>query len=292
MAHVNSANSYNLKLGDSDKQKRWEGATNSASSGEHVRNLQLNLAAVGCLTGKADGEFGPGTLVALKRFQWHLHKVRRRLNASGQAVVHEGIFPPPSGVFDATTRRALAEFVTGQFTCAGPLVRVAFNRFVRFRANTGFEQLVSGASCMVVDRDFVGTLAAMNAKAAQEGLYVYVNQTFRLQNAAVTGAVVKPANYSAHRLGRAIDLQLGSAAAAQPSTSMVSAPHNTPIGRFRDHMVALGCRYGGAFKDTDAPHYDRQIFPFGGEEWNFRFYFAQRQLTQDTGSRATRVPVV
>src|SRR5690554_6950174 len=75
--------SFELKRGDSDKQKIW-GGRERPNTGNYVTALQESLLATNIpLT--IDGEFGPGTERALKMFQWCLNSHPYRL--SSQAVV-------------------------------------------------------------------------------------------------------------------------------------------------------------------------------------------------------------
>jgi hypothetical protein len=175
--------------------------------------------------------------------------------------------------------------------CAGPLVRVEFSTLPRFRPGSGFHQLIAGTSAMVVDGQFAQMLTAMNAKAQKESLFVHVQQVFRLDGVAVNNPVVPPAGHSAHKIGRAIDMQLGTTAGAPvPAATMMNAPANSPMGRFRDHMKNLGCRYGGSFTPKDPPHYDQQIMPTSSDAWKNRFFFAQQQYSSQPGPPVTRIP--
>lgn len=283
-----------LRIQDRDDRRRSGGASRAAGAGTPVGDLQRALVAAGAATFEPDGQFGPQTQAALRRFQWSLSRLRVRLDATGQAVPYAvSPLPEVTGILDAQTAAALAEFVQGAFRCAGPLVRVDFAGLDRLRPHVGFAQLLPGWSCMLADRDFYPTLVAMNAKAAQEGLTVYVNQAFRVEGVPVTGAVVQPASRSAHKIGRAIDLQLGEGAALPgPSSAIAAAGPTSPIGRFRDGMIAAGCRWGGTFAPPDNPHFDRQLLPTSGEEWRHRFWFAQRQYSAGPGSAGTRIPGV
>ncbi|HSY21022.1 MAG TPA: peptidoglycan-binding domain-containing protein [Polyangiaceae bacterium] len=282
---------FELRSGDSDAASRW-GGTQRPVSASYVADLQQALIDVGVLSALAPyGDFGPATENAVRRFAWYLKTVPVRILA-GQAVPFTASVPPGHpGVASPSFCQVLADFVNVGASCAGNLVQVPFSAFARLHPSPVFGQLIAGASVVVVDREFAAMLGLMNAKAAQENLYVQVNQVFRVEGASVSGAVVPPATRSAHKLGRAIDLQLGtSSTSASLSTEMKNAPANAPFGRFRDYMVAVGCRYGGCFAATDPPHYDRQIFPVTGEEWTNRFFFAQRQYSGKPGSPATRIP--
>jgi hypothetical protein len=283
---------YDLRKGDSDAAKKWGGAVRAGAAASYVEDLQEALVDVGVLHDTPDGMFGAKTEAALKRFQWYLKKVPIRINPSGQAVPYTVTPPTISGIFGAETRQVLAGFMEGAFACGGNLVRVDFSSLPRFRANVGFKQLVAGASAMVVDRDFAAKLSIMNAKAQEQSLYVFVNQVFRIEGVAVNNPVVPPAGHSAHKMGRAVDLQLGTTATTPLSAvMMMNAPADSAMGRFRDHMKNQGCRYGGDWAQPDSPHYDQQIFPSNGDEWQNRFYFAQRQYSLSApGSPLTRIP--
>ena len=84
-----------------------------------------------------------------------------------------------------------------------------------------------------------------------------------------------------------MDLQLGTdaapAAGRNPQLSMQikNAVAGSPFARFRQHAKSvLRCRYGGDFDPVDAPHFDRQVLPSGGQAWKMHYYFDQLQYRQ------------
>jgi hypothetical protein len=229
------------------------------------------------------GEFDKITAKGARRFQWYLSNVPGFYNVQTGYGARE---LEPDMTIDGNagprTIAALASFVSLRRQVTGFLVKFNFSNYPRISANSGFRALIAGqADVGLCDRSFAGAVAGMNTEATTQGIYVYVNQMFRVEGAVVAGAVVPPAGSSAHKIGRAIDLQLGEQnGRPQLSAAIRTAKADTPFGRFRDNVKLAGSRYGGDFQQVDAPHFDRQLFPAGGKEWKSIFYVNQLQYQQ------------
>jgi hypothetical protein len=70
MARVSRNNDVPLALLNRNGGPSKTTLTKMGSKGPAVVQLQMQLKKLGCLKGKADGDFGPGTHSAVQRFQW------------------------------------------------------------------------------------------------------------------------------------------------------------------------------------------------------------------------------
>jgi peptidoglycan hydrolase-like protein with peptidoglycan-binding domain len=71
-----------LREGDNDDAFRWGGIEQPGRAGRPIEALQRTLDAIGMLDSKVDGEFGPATKRALRRFQWYARHNRTRLRGA------------------------------------------------------------------------------------------------------------------------------------------------------------------------------------------------------------------
>lgn len=113
----------------------------------------------------------------------------------------------------------------------GSLLRGRFDDYADVVAGPGFDELL-GAGIFLVDRGLLSALATAQALASANGLKVRANQIFRVEGAVVSGAVIAPAGFSAHRLGRAIDLN-----------AAIGEAHShgwLPLPRQCDHLRRVG----------------------------------------------------
>ena len=281
-----SISDFDLRLGDNDAKRRWGGETRKLDTGDNdVAQLKAALVAVGVLEAKkvhARGVFDIDARAAVVRLQWYLATVPGYLDTRAAFVdraVDTGV--AQNGVATELVRATLRTWVAFGFSCAGNLVRGKFADYANIEANSGFTFLL-GPDEFVVDRGFTSAIAGAQALADAEKLTVHVNQMFRTEGTAVSGAVVQPASFSAHKIGRAVDLQLSEAGKpTQLSAAIRSAPAKSAFGRFRDGMKRdYACRYGGDFATVDPPHFDRQIMPPTNLEWRTLFFFNQRQIRE------------
>lgn len=276
-----------LRRGDVDD------ATDMASTlpaPHSVRALQIGLRRIGILAaGEAmlAGHFDAMTNVAVKRLQWFAANVSGALTPGGVYMVRNPVPLTVDGVVGAATWSFLQAMQRDRLSVTGRLAKVDFPRLMNTYPGIGFTTLVPALGQVgLADVDFAAVVNSMNAKAERLGIYVFVNQLFRVEGSIVSGAVVPPAGFSAHKLGRAIDLQLGHSwriGFGNPALSeaMATAAIDTPFGAFREHAkTALGCRYGGDFQRIDRPHFDRQILAGGSEEWKHLYFFNQLHFRQ------------
>ncbi len=266
-------------------------STDFSASGaiNSIRALQDELERVG-VVGQGEsftrGTFDGATRTALKRFEWYVSFI--------PGVLRGGVFEAraptpvkPDGIADSTVLGYLEEFRRNLWIATGDLVKIDFLGLNRVHPNFGFKALVGGDTNVgVCDREFGEVMRGMSREAGRLELHVFVNQLFRVEGASVSGAVVPPASFSAHKLGRAVDLQLGTSGRIESgnpklSAAIKKAPSNTPFGKFREHAKdELGCRYGGNFVPSDPPHFDLQIMPSGSDAWKNRYFFNQLQYNQ------------
>lgn len=277
-----------FKLGMRDAPTAWTDATGDPA--QSIAALQEALKAVGLLGPGAAfrrGTYDAVTQTAVRRFQWYGANVEASLDRTGAYQSRRIVKMTVNGVADAEVFDLLRQFTSFGWSVTGSLVKIDFDALTRVHANIGFTALVKDMPTVgLFDRSFADVIIGMDRLAIKHGVHVFVNQLFRLEGAVVSGAVVTPAGYSAHKLGRAIDLQLGTEAQRRVgnpkmSTEMMKASSTSPFGKFRDGVKEeLKCRYGGNFKDKDPPHFDRQITPAPSDTWNGYFYFNQLQYQQ------------
>jgi hypothetical protein len=274
------------------------GVKDTGGPGKHsVSALQAELVRVGVLQGTelfTKGLFDSKTDTAVRRFQWFASHVPGCLARSGAFIPRRVTRLAVDGVVGPHVKAFLNVFRTQVWTVTGMLVTVDMGKLSRINPNSGFSALVGdNRNLGLCERGFVDVLTGMNRAAEDNNIYVFVNQMFRVEGNSVSGAVVPPATSSAHKIGRAIDLQLGTGSTIvagsnpQLSTKIKTAIAGTAFYKFREHAKkALACRYGGDFSATDPPHFDRQIHPGGSEVWKFHYYFDQLQYQQAQDNHA------
>lgn len=275
--------SFDLQLGDDDATRRWGGEVRPVSlTNSDVADFKIMLVACGLLEAAqvgVAGRFDQATRTAVLRLQWYVENVPGFIGPGGNFISWTAsVCTIRDGIANSFVRSTVAEWRRLGYSAAGNLLRGRFDDYADIVAGAGFSELL-GAGVFLVDRGFLSALATAQALASANGLRVHANQIFRVEGAVVSGAVVTPAGFSAHKLGRAIDLNAAvGLGAPQASSAMRAASPVTPLGRFRDGMKRDGgCRYGGDFATSDPPHFDRQVMPSGSFEWKCMFYFNQRQ---------------
>lgn len=265
-----------LQLGSSDP-----------AGGGPVTDLQAELRRLQVLQPgepAAPGHFDAATERAVRRLQWFAGNVPGAIGPTGAYVARPLTALGVDGVVGPQARQFLLKCRQQGWVATGRLVKFNFDELACVWPGGGFQALLPGEpQSALCAREFAAVISGMNAAAQQFGVHVYVNQVFRVEGSAVSGAVVTPAGYSAHKIGRAIDLQLGTQPGGNPQLSMAikTAAPGTPFGKFRDHAKnVLQCRYGGDWNPTDPPHFDRQILPGGSATWKFNHFFNQLQYRQ------------
>lgn len=273
---------FELRSGDSDKAKRWGGRfQQGAAAAGFVRELQADLAAVGCLDVTPDGNFGHSTSTAVKRFQYCLrnatHRTSVKMSLLEEVRNDHGIFI--SGIADHATARHLKAWVSGSCAVTGTLRVVALSKFGKFRKGSlqKIDHVSVTADDMVVHMGFAASLDAINKAADKAGLLFHVNQTMRLAGKPVSGAVVKPASKSQHLIGNAVDFNVEHNGKKILSKDMNWSGLEQDVKNFLTEVKGAGMRWGGDWADRDPIHFDSYIDP-GGDEFEILYFLNQRTI--------------
>jgi len=274
-----------LSDGDSDKRRQWGGKSWRALKGTPVLDLQRALIAVGLLK-KADGEFGPGTKIALSRYQWYRRNIRVCLKLPSSGV------PPITGLvvgcapfFSSSTPGTcnhgvacdLLSWKQSNFVTTTPLVRVGTKALSNVEISDEFIPLDYPSSQpgeVVLHADFAHVVGALNDEAKKDNVTIKINQAFRRANVAPTGAVVHPAKKSQHLIGHAIDLNIFDDETKNSAPMFKNGKETKRADAFVNGMKSKGYRWGGDFSDTDPVHFDSLLDP-SGEDYNMTYFFAQ-----------------
>lgn len=273
---------HELRRSDNDKLKRWGGKiVKGAAPGDFVRELQTDLAKVGCYDAKLDGDYGGGTVDAVKRFQYCVqkgtHKSSIRSSLLKELVIDAMVFI--TGNADHATARHLKSWVKDGFEATGTLRVVALGKFSEFRKGTlkKIDHPSVGADDMVVHREYVAGLTSINTAADGAGIIFQVNQTFREAGKPVSGAVVKPASKSQHLIGNAVDFNIDDSGDVILSSEMKWSDLSQPAKDFITAVKAAGLRWGGDFTDRDPIHFDAFLDP-GSDEFEILYFLNQRTI--------------
>ena len=283
---LSALGSIALRVGDNDASRRWGGTVQSGRTGTPVRDMQRALASVGTYTAGQDGSFGPGTQLALRRFQWFVVNSRYRLRVPAGGAVTAGTVEEYvrnaavqlTGSCDAVTATELLAWVNASVRTTTMLVRIPMARFSNIERSSTFTTLTypNAANTEVLgNQGFVSGLDSLNTAASTNKVQLRLNQTFRVQNVAPTGAVVPPATRSQHLIGRAADLNIVDGQAVVTSAMFLN---NTAPQKAKDLVKAAkdaGLRWGGDFSPKDPPHFDSQVAA-DTEDYTMNFFFCQR----------------
>jgi len=273
-----------LRWNDNDKLKKWAGKqVKGAPAGNFVRELQEDLAKVGCYDLKPDGDYGGGTRDAVKRFQWCVAKGTHKSSTSQsllKEIVNDGMIFV-TGNCDHATARHLKSWVKDGFEVTGTLRVVAFSKFSEFRKNADFEKLDNpsiGADDFVVHKDFVASLASINQAAVDAGVLFQVNQSMRVAGKPVRGAVVQPASSSQHLIGNAVDFNILHGGKPIHSSKMVWGDLPQAAKDFITDVKKAGMRWGGDWAKRDPIHFDSFIDPDKGPDFKILYFLNQRTI--------------
>jgi hypothetical protein len=273
---------HQLRSGDNDKQKKWGGKVlAAAAAANYVRELQTDLTAVGCYDARVDGDFGNGTKIAVKRFQYCLQKATHRTSVR-MSLLREirndfSIFV--TGIADGATVKHLKSWVADGFAVTGTLRVVAVSKYSEFRKGglSRIDHLSVGTDDMVVHKDFVSSLEAINTAASDAGLLFHVNQVMRLAGRPVSGAVVKPASKSQHLIGNAVDFNVEHGGKKILAKDMKWGELPQDVKDFLTDVKDAGMRWGGDWKERDPIHFDSFLDP-GSEEFEILYFLNQRTI--------------
>ena len=272
-----------LQKGDNDTKHIAGGK--KGGTGEPVRELQEALAAVGVFKFTPDGDFGGGTHDAVRRFQWYLNNMSHRLQVPPATDPSLGTIVPlsaPSGIkvdgrATVTVIDALLAWAAGGFVTTSPLVKLGLLLLVNTDVSAEFTTLSypsARQSEVLVHEDFVDTMTLLDAEAKAANVKLRINQTFRVQNIPVKGAVVPPASKSQHLIGHAVDLNIVDGATVNLSSMFKTGKETAAAKVFVKAVKKKGVRWGGDFSPKDPPHFDDSVPP-GSDAYNMAFYFAQ-----------------
>jgi len=275
-----------LRSGDNDAKRLWGGSVRPTLSGTPVKELQAALIALGTLTFAADGQFGAHTQQGLKRFQWYINNLRRRLKLPSGSPPSSGIisdYPAANtgtpGMCSAQTAALIQEWQTGNFVTTSPLVRLNIAPLSNVDTADTFETLTYPSAKdgeVLVHEDFAGALSgAMNDEAKRAGVMLRINQTFRREGVPPTGAVVPPATRSQHLVGHAVDLNIVDGDTVNTSDMFKNGTETDDADKLIAAVKANGLRWGGDFSKVDPPHFDDFLDP-NSENYDMTFFFAQR----------------
>ncbi len=274
---------HELRWTDNDTLKKWGGRIHTgAAAGGFVHELQEDLAKVGCYDAKIDGDYGAGTRDAVKRFQWCVSKGTHRY-ATRSALLKE--FASDAMVFvtgnaNQATCRHLKAWIRDGFEATGTLRVVAFSKFGEFRKSSDFKKLDNpsvGTGDMIVHKDFVVALGAINQAAADASLRFQVNQTLRLAGRPVGGAVVTPATNSQHLIGNAVDFNILQDGKPIHSSKMKWDELPQAAKDFITDVKAANLRWGGDWKTRDPIHFDAYLTP-NGPDFKILYFLNQRTI--------------
>jgi hypothetical protein len=125
------------------------------------------------------------------------------------------------------------------------------------------------------DLEFHTLLDTVDIAAGECGVKVHITSSFRVKGAAVTGAIVPPAQRSNHLVGHAIDMNVlldnvlyNSSKLQRQLLKAQPRPVVEFIGRIRAHPVL---RWGGDFVKADPVHIDDDLARRNPEQWNRKF---------------------
>lgn len=251
---------------------------------DRIARIQERLRALGLIEVAPDGDFGPGTETAIRRFQWYVANAAYRLRVPAGGNATTGLVEPftrnpavtINGMYDLATALELKVWAENGHRPTGLLVRIDVQRYTNLERAPTMRQLngVRGGE-ILVDEGFLPGLGSLNAAARTAGVTFRLNQAFRVEGAVVGGAVVTPATRSQHLIGRAVDGNSVENGTVRLGAEMGPGRHSTLFARMIEEAKRAGLRWGGDFSRTDPVHFDAEV-PARSEGYEMRFYFSQR----------------
>ena len=193
------ATGITLQRGDNDASHTWGGKQRAGTGGQPVRELQQALLSIGAMSAAPDGDFAGKTFDAVRRLQWYLNSVPVRLRVpAGSAESHGTLeaFAAPAGIqADGMARPAtLAELLAwrqGGLVLTSPLVRKSTAALSNIELAPTFTLLAYPAAAaheFLMHQNFAATVSTLNTEAARASVHLRVNQSFRVQGVAPSGA--------------------------------------------------------------------------------------------------------
>jgi len=277
---IKSYTDYALRRGDKDKAKRWSGVKQASSGGTPVEDLQNALQAVGVLDAKPDGDYGPNTETAVRRFQWNARNLKYWLVNGTLQFNPPNFLIPVTGVADAATTQELKKWVAAGAVATGNLVRVDLASYPQLIDETNSianANLADGE--ILVDADFIGSLQLLNGAAEGANVKLYITQAFRVAGVPVSGAVVTPATKSQHLIGHAIDCNILDGKTRVNSSAFADGTETDAADAFVQAAKNAGLRWGGDFNPVDYVHFDDFVAPHS-DDYLMRYFFNQRTIAR------------
>jgi hypothetical protein len=130
---------------------------------------------------------------------------------------------------------------------------------------------------VVVHKDFVASMEAINDAAADAGVLFQVNQTMRVAGVPVGGAVVTPATNSQHLIGNAVDFNILQQGKPIHSSKMKWADLPQEAKDFITAVKDAGLRWGGDWQKRDPIHFDSFVDP-KGPDFKILYFLNQRTI--------------
>jgi hypothetical protein len=276
-----------LRTGDHDAKHVWGGTVRHAMSGTPVAELQAALIAVGTLLNShPDGQFGHHTRDALQRFQWYVRNQKYRLKLVPGTDTSVGIITPFSGtqagvagMCDKAMAGELLSWQDGNFITTSPLVRLSLQNVSNIDTSDTFKLLdypQAQAGEVLIHADFADSIkSTMNEEAKKAKVTLNINQTFRVEGAAVGSAVVTPAKKSQHLIGHAVDLNIVDGDTVNTASMFNGGTETDAADKFIKGVKAQALRWGGDFSDSDPVHFDDNLDP-KSEDYKMNLFFAQQ----------------
>jgi hypothetical protein len=284
---LNALETIILRPGDHDAKQIWGGKVRHGQKGTPVTELQAALIAVGTLPASPppDGQFGHHTRQALLRFQWYLRNQGYRLKITPGADPAVGFITPFSGslaggagLCDKTAASEVLSWQSGNFVTTSPLVRLSLKSVSNVNTSDTFKVLEYPQAQdgeVLVHADFADSIkSTLNDEAKKAKVTLNINQTFRVHNASVGGAVVTPAKKSQHLVGHAVDLNIADGDTVNTAAMFNSGTETDAADSFIKAVKSKGVRWGGDFSDTDPVHFDDNLDL--GEDYEMTLFFAQQ----------------
>ena len=272
--------SLELRRGDNDRRNIWGGKKQTATPSYTVKNLQTDLKSIGVYTEAVDGGFGKFSEKALKLFQWVLANSNNAVK--NKSLIKQTTNPTLTitGRLDPVTASSLQTWIKNKLSAIGDLVKVDTTKLDNISLGQGFRHIAKPrvkSTDLLISIQALGMIKLMNETATKFGLRIVINQSFRLNNVKVSGAVVPPASKSQHLIGHAVDCNIVDGGTWNNSTDFKNHRQTTNAEKFIARMKKASHRWGGDFARVDTPHFDKQL-DASSFSYDAKFYLNQKQI--------------
>lgn len=214
--------------------------------------MQLNWAKYG-----ADGTYGKSTILAVQSF------AKRFSIASDGRVLSKKL---AQLIIDQ-----LKKFYGDSWNSS----KVVLDKDNSLNSLTVYTGSQFAGKKLIADKEFVPALERINEYAKKHKVQVYITSSFRTTT-VVEGAIVKPAKYSNHLIGHAIDMNvMYDNGQLCNSTCLANENLPAPVAGFIDEIRNDNTlRWGGDFNQRDVVHIDDGMNS-DMEAWNQRYEITQ-----------------